>query len=343
MTTQATGASEPAARQDSENLHANAVELTAAEQAALDEAKAEATPAATPAKTDAPLDAAATPAADASAATPAATPGKDAPADDAAAAAAAATPTPTPAAEVDPATPAAPAQRGVFSPNLSSNAPKDFDAEDKKISDALVDINRKSSAGEMDDDEWEREEARLREDQRKLDRERTRWETKQELAGEMAAQTWTQNRDLFLRQPENAFISRDEATATAWASMMQMAVNEAAVAGKPLGADWDILEAGATKLRELMGIKPGAAAAAAATPAAPTPNADAVPPKRDPKLDTVPNTLGGAPAAGNLSARTTADELAGSSIQDIEAHFARQTDDARDALLRSVPGAFADG
>lgn len=337
MTTQENGA----ARQDSENLHSNAVALTPAEQAALDEAK-------TPAAGEA-AAATTTTAADGAAATTTAAAGTEGAAATGAAATTeagkteAAAATDGAAAVVEGAaaavTPAAATQRGVFVPNVASAAPKDFDAEEKRISEALVALNKQSTDGEIDDEAWESQEATLRTEQRALDRERTRWETKQELAGEMAAQTWVQNRDMFLRQPENAFINRDQATATAWASMMQMAVNEAAVSGKPLGTDWDILEAGAAKLRELMGIKAGAAD----DTKKPEPAAGAAKPVRDPKLDTVPNTLGAAPAAANLSAKTTAEELAATSIQDVEGHMARLTDDQRDALLRSVPGTFADG
>jgi hypothetical protein len=145
---------------------------------------------------------------------------------------------------------------------------------------------------------------------------------------------------MFLRLPENAFINRDKTTAQAWASMMQHAVNEAAESGTPLTSDWDILEAGAKKLRELMGITAGAGAA---TTSKPEPKPGEQKPNRDPKLETVPATLGSAPSAGTIGTKSTADELAGKGIEDIEAYMARQDEGSRDALLRSVPGAFTDG
>jgi len=343
VTTQETAGA--VARQDSDHLHANDVTLTAAEQAALDSGKTP-TPEETAkaeAEAKAKAEADATAAAEKEAADKKAAEEAAAAADPEAAAKAKADADAAAAKEKADADAAAAASasaaehRGVFVPNVASASPKDFDAEDKRINDALIEINQKNATGDIDDDEWEKQEAALRAEQRTLDRERTRWETKQELAGEMASQAWTTNRDLFLRQPENAFIARDKGTVAAWASMMQVAVDEAHAAGTPLTSDWDILSAGAEKMRGLMGI----AANGAPVVAAPVKPAEgAKPPIRDPKLDTVPNTLGAAPAAANLAAKTTAEELAGSHIQDIEAHLARLPEGERDKLLSSVPGAF---
>lgn len=310
-------------RQDSPDLHNNAIGLTAQEQAALDSGKDPAAVAAEAAAAD-PAAVAAAAAAAAAADPAAAAAATTAAAADPAAAAATATGTAAAAATLT-------APQGVFAPNLAPTDTRDYAAEQTALEAKLIALNTQSRSGEIDDDDYETQREALIKEQRTLDREQVKAETKAELAATVTQQTWTTNRDLFLQQPENAIISRSPENAAIWATMMHFAVNEAAAAGKQL-SDWEILTLGRDKMLSAMQIKPGAAVVAGDGR-----------PNRDPKLGTLIPGVGGAPAAGANGGKTTVDELVGGSIQDVEAFFASQTDDQRTALLKSVPGSFADG
>lgn len=242
--------------------------------------------------------------------------------------AAAAPPADTPPADTPSA--AAPPQAGpVFAPQFDPGTPRDFAAE-------LKALKEKYNAGELDDEAYES----ARED---IIEARTVYNTKAQVAEEISQAAWKANVSAFLQLPENATLLRSELMRDYWAVAMDRFANEAAAAGKVL-TDWEILSGGRDKLFQEMGLSTATTppAPTPTNPTAPAPAATKPPPVRAPDLSGVPPSIGAAPNAGNTGAKPTAEALAGKDIFEIEAFMAGQSEEAQEALLRSLPGAFTD-
>jgi len=208
----------------------------------------------------------------------------------------------------------------VFTPTITPGAPRDFAAEIKEL-------KAQYEAGTIDDDAYE--EAR-----EGIVEARTLYNAQATIAEQLAEQGWRANVGAFLQLPENAALLRSPEMKDLWQTMMNRTVTEAAEAGRTL-ADWEILSGGRDRLFQTLGIS--------TTPVPEAPAAAPPKPNQAPPLGNVPPTLAKAPAAAPSGAKTTAETLAGSdNIMEIEAFMATQSEEQADALLRSLPGAFAD-
>jgi outer membrane biosynthesis protein TonB len=344
-------------QQDSNELAANDVALTASEKAALEsrdpgtgDVKVEAptpapAPAPAPAPTEAPAPAPAPAPTDAPAPAPAPTPsGDDKAAADAAAAtaAAAAVATPTPAPAPTPAP--TPIPGGVFTPNLAPTDNRDFAGELKKLKDdytaSIAALEEANEKGKVDDDQLEARRATIdqayEDGREEVITARTTHNVQSALAKTVADQGWEANYKAFLLVPENALLARSADHRALWEACMKQEVNEAAVKAEVLD-DWSLLTRSRDRLLRTIGVAPGAPAPAAAPVAAPAP----APPNRNPPLKDVPPTTSRAPAAP-VPSNAGVEELASQGIQDLERHMATLSDTQREALLKQLPGSFVD-
>lgn len=217
----------------------------------------------------------------------------------------------------------------VFAPRLDPGAPRDFDAE-------LNGLKEKYAAGDLDDDAY-------MDAREKVVEARTIYNARSTIAEEISQRGWEANVHAFLQLPENATLLRSDALRDFWSAAMTRFVNEASSSGKS-PSDWEILSGGRDKLFQEMGIS------TAPIPPAPTPTnptgapaqPPTPPPVRAPDLTGVPPAVGSAPNAGATGAKTTAESLAGQDIFQIEAFMAGQSEEQQEAILRTLPGAFAD-
>lgn len=320
-------------------LAANEFEPTDAERQLLDEAAAAAAAEAAQGGTGtAPAVAEGDPAA-AGAVDPAAsgnagaapTNGTAAPAADPAAAAAATAANPEPAAVQPP--PAAAAAPAHFVPTYTPES-RDFNTEISGINQQLVELKAKYKAGDVEDDQYEDLYEQLRDQRSVLERAQDRAEITAQLNQQNSDQSWAYLQRQFLSDPQNAVIAASPLLFSAWATAMEVVVNDAAVANVQL-TDWDVL----TKAREEL-VKAGmlGAAAAANQPAAPVPDK----PNRAAPIHQVPQTLSSVPAAADPSSRATVDAAAEQNIEDLEAYLASKPEAERDRILKDLPGQFAD-
>lgn len=290
-----------------ETLPGNDPHLTPAEQAALDAEKADADGGAPDSGADPatpPTAAAADP--DPAAATPPAEP------------APAAEPTPAPAAETGP-------PPGTVFPQIAVGEARDFDKE-------LGDLKAKYRADEIDDDEYEDQRA-------SIILARAKAEVRAEMSGEFQQQSWENTVQVFLSQPENALLLRDEHMKALWQSSINAAAQTAANEGRAL-TDWQMLSEGRALLFKTIGIAGGSAIAPDPAPAAPA--ASPKPPVSPPPLNRLPPDIGSIPGAAPSGALETAESLAALDIQDLEARMAGMSEDQQQQILRTVAGAFID-
>lgn len=264
------------------------------------------------------------------------------------AAAAGAAPTDGTAAAADPAAAAAaanPEPAGVQSPPAAAAAPahfvptytpesRDFNAEISGINQQLTELKAKYKAGDVEDDQYEDLYEQLRDQRSVLERAQDRAEITAQLNQQNSDQSWAYLQRQFLSDPQNAVIAASPLLFSAWATAMEVVVNDAAVANVQL-TDWDVL----TKAREEL-VKAGmlGAAAAANQPPAPVPDK----PNRAAPIHQVPQTLSSVPAAADPSSRATVDAAADQSIEDVEAYLASKSEAERDRILKDLPGQFAD-
>ena len=249
----------------------------------------------------------------------------------AAAAAAAAAANPEPAAVQSP--PAAAAAPAHFVPTYTPES-RDFNAEISGINQQLVELKAKYKAGDVEDDQYEDLYEQLRDQRSVLERAQDRAEITAQLNQQNSDQSWAYLQRQFLSDPQNAVIAASPLLFSAWATAMEVVVNDAAVANVQL-TDWDVL----TKAREEL-VKAGmlGAAAAASQPPAPVPDK----PNRAAPINQVPQTLSSVPAAADPSSRATVDAAAEQNIEDLEAYLASKPEAERDRILKDLPGQFAD-
>lgn len=244
-------------------------------------------------------------------------------------AAAAANPEPV-AVQSPPAAAAAPAH---FVPTYTPES-RDFNAEISGINQQLVELKAKYKAGDVEDDQYEDLYEQLRDQRSVLERAQDRAEITAQLNQQNSDQSWAYLQRQFLSDPQNAVIAASPLLFSAWATAMEVVVNDAAAANVQL-TDWDVL----TKAREEL-VKAGmlGAAAAANQPAAPVPDK----PNRAAPIHQVPQTLSSVPAAADPSSRATVDAAAEQNIEDLEAYLASKPEAERDRILKDLPGQFAD-
>ncbi len=257
--------------------------------------------------------------------------GAAAPVTDPAAAAAAAAANPEPVAVQSPlAAAAAPAH---FVPTYTPES-RDFNTEISGINQQLVELKAKYKAGDVEDDQYEDLYEQLRDQRSVLERAQDRAEITAQLNQQNSDQSWAYLQRQFLSDPQNAVIAASPLLFSAWATAMEVVVNDAAVANVQL-TDWDVL----TKAREEL-VKAGmlGVAAAANQPAAPVPDK----PNRAAPIHQVPQTLSSVPAAADPSSRATVDAAAEQNIEDLEAYLASKPEAERDRILKDLPGQFAD-
>lgn len=317
-------------------LAANEFEPTDAERQLLDEAAAAAAAEAAQGATGtvpavAEGAAAAAGAVDTAAAAGAAPTDGTAAAADPAAAAAAAAANPEPAGVQPP--PTAAAAPAHFVPTYTPES-RDFNTEISGINQQLVELKAKYKAGDVEDDQYEDLYEPLRDQRSVLERAQDRAEITAQLNQQNSDQSWAYLQRQFLSDPQNAVIAASPLLFSAWATAMEVVVNDAAVANVQL-TDWDVL----TKAREEL-VKVGmlGVAAAANQPAAPVPDK----PNRAAPIHQVPQTLSSVPAAADPSSRATVDAAAEQNIEDLEAYLASKPEAERDRILKDLPGQFAD-
>lgn len=315
-------------------LAANEFETTDAERDALAEGAAAAGGAATP---PAAGEGTTPPAGDAAAAGAGADGGAGAvaAAPDAAAvaaAAAAAEGDATAAAGTAPAAPA-PAAPAHFVPTYTPES-RDFVTEIFGVNQQLVELKAKYKAGDVEDEHYEEQYEQLRDQRALLERAQDRAQLQAELNQQNSDQSWAYLQRQFLSDVQNAPIAANPLLFAAWATAMEVVVNEAAAAGRAL-TDWDVLVGAREELVKagMLGAQPAAGAQAAQPPEKPN---------RAAPIHQVPQTLSSVPAAADPSSRATADAAAEQGIEDLEDYLASKPESERDRILKDVPGQFAD-
>lgn len=248
---------------------------------------------------------------------------------DPAAAAAAANPEPA-AVQSPPAAAAAPAH---FVPTYTPES-RDFNTEISGINQQLTELKAKYKAGDVEDDQYEDLYEQLRDQRSVLERAQDRAEITAQLNQQNSDQSWAYLQRQFLSDPQNAVIAASPLLFSAWATAMEVVVNDAAVANVQL-TDWDVL----TKAREEL-VKAGMLGAAAAVNQPPAPVPDK--PNRAAPIHQVPQTLSSVPAAADPSSRATVDAAAEQGIEDLEGYLAGKSEAERDRILKDLPGQFAD-
>lgn len=238
---------------------------------------------------------------------------------------------PAPESEAAPSTPTASGAGPVFAPRIDPGAPRDFNAE-------LGALKAKYNAGDLDDDAYESAREEVIE-------ARTLFKAQATIADQISQRAWEANINAFLQLPENATLLRSESMRDFWqAAMNRYCAEEAAEGRNP--SDWEILTGARDKLYQEMGIStaptPPAPAPQNPTAGAPPLSASAPPPVKLPNLSNIPPSIGSAPNAGATGAKPTAEALAGQDIFEIEKFMSGQSEEAQDAMLRTLPGSFAD-
>lgn len=240
---------------------------------------------------------------------------------------------PAPVADTAPAVPAAvatPLQGPIFTPTISPGQARDFAGE-------IKDLKTKYEAGELDDDQYEAAREAVVE-------ARTLYNAQSNIAEQLADSAWRANVSAFLQMPDNATLLRSPEMKDLWQTMLQRATNVAAQEVKDgkraaMPNDWEILTEGRNLLFGTLGIS---SATVPEPPAAPAKPAAQPKPNQSPNLKDVPPTLAQAPGAAPTGAKATAESLSTADIFEIESLMATQSEDQNDALLRTLPGAFAE-
>lgn len=331
--------SQPDTTTTNSNSH-NVADMTAEEQALLDEAAAadkpleEGTAAADKlaAEQAAAAGASPPPAAEAPAPAPEAAAATAAPAasteaavvaaDQPAAAAAVPSPTPPPANALP-----LPQYRGTD---------RDFATELSAIDQEKLTLKAQYKKGDIDDDKYEDEFDAINERRNAVLIAQSEDRLRADLAQQNADHSWATLQRQWLQVPANAAIANSPLMFRAWESAMQIVVDRAAAEGKTL-QDWAIFE-GARGELVAEGLLQVAAAAPAATAA---PAAGEKPAPRAAPFAEVPTTLSVAPQGADAGSGLTADNLFGADIEDLEERMSRMPEDQRDRLLKQVPGHLA--
>lgn len=228
-----------------------------------------------------------------------------------------------PAAAAEPvAAPPAP------SPTPAAAALPDLRVEARDFKAELAALKKDLAEGAIDDEVYEER----RDD---IVAARAAAEVRETLSHDFAEHTWQQNVGTFLALPENAALLRSAEIQAVWQQTMQTAVNNAALQGKALTTDFEIMTAGRDLLFQQLGLS---------APANPPPVAAPPPPKpvQAPPMNQLPPSLGGIPAAAPTGVRHTIESLSALDINEAERIMAGMSEAQQDELLRGTPGSFID-